>query len=97
MAVTNFSFQVIGDTRDKCIEEMDRVALDIMQVIGGSPWLTIDDDVQRRPMSHNPAGEEDFHYHGSKRVIYQGAMKIRDMPLPPGTEPQTNDRSDDDH
>lgn len=94
MAVTEFSFTVVSGTRDECMEEMDAITLQILQVIGGEPWLAIDDDVARQPL-HNgpPITDNDFAYLGKKRMVFGGPSKLKpDTPLPEGVKPQHNDR-----
>lgn len=45
--VASFQINVISQTREGCIDAMDRLSLEIMQLIGGEPWLTTDDDVKK--------------------------------------------------
>ena len=96
MAVTDFQFHVVAPNRDKCLSEMDAISLGIQQVIGGDPWMAVDDDVARRPLTNEPKNEDDFTYHGTKRMIYMGPATIRDMEgFPPGVTPQDVDKNGD--
>lgn len=98
MAVTDFTINVVAQTRDKCFDEMDRISFGILQVIGGDPWLTIDDDVNRRPKVQVPREDDDFLYHGSRRLMYQGPAVITKGELPPNVTPQDVDKeATDDH
>ena len=100
MAVTDFQFNVVSGTRDKCIEEMDSISLQMLQIIGGNPWITVEDEITRQPMTMPPQKEEDFVYKGTRHMLYQGPGYIRDnQPLPPHVTPQNNDKDamSDDH
>lgn len=99
MAVTDFTINVVSQTREKCFDEMDRVSFDVMQIIGGDPWLTIDDDVNRRLKVQHPTVDEDFLYHGTRRIMYQGPAVVEKGELPPNVTPQHVDKDavDDDH
>ena len=94
MAVSYFEFNVVGNTREEVVDEMDRVSLDILQILGGAPWLTIDDDTTRIPKHQNQLkDEEDFAYKGTRKVVYQGPMIVGvGQGLPPGVERQNVDK-----
>lgn len=93
MAVTDFTINVVAASRDACIAEMDDISLQIMQAVGGDPWLSVDDDVQRRAISNMPKGEDDFAYHGTRRMVFQGPMLNRSNDvMPPGMNPQKTEK-----
>jgi hypothetical protein len=95
MAVTDFQFNIVSGSRDKCIAEMDDIALQITTAIGGDPWMTVEDEVTRQPMTMPPQKEDDFIYKGTRHMIYQGPGFIRgNQPLPPDVTPQNNDKGD---
>jgi hypothetical protein len=96
VAVTMFEFSVLSDKRDDVIREMDAIALQILQAVGGEPWVAVDDDVQRKPMSPNPTSDDDFAYFGKRSMVFKGPMKFGDNSLPfhDGFRPQKGESDD---
>lgn len=85
MPVSEFSFTVVGETRDKVAAEMDEVTLRFLDQVGGEPWLAIDDDIQRQAMVNGQlVSDQQFSYVGRKRMLFRGPMNMHNM------EPLTN-------
>lgn len=103
MAVTEISFSVISPTRDECVAEMDKLAFDVQNMIGGDPWVLVDDDIQRRCLGANPLDADSYAYFGSKKLAYTGPHHMRPSEgMPPGVSFQHTDKekrggTDDNH
>lgn len=75
--VTEFAFKVVGRTRDECIEIADRAAHEFLSVVGGEPWIMLDDDWQRRSIGHGErpitlADDQGFYYTGVRKYMFNG-------------------------
>lgn len=89
MAVTEFGFTVFAKTRNEATEEMDAITLQILQIVGGEPWVAFDDDVTRKATTPNPVSEDDFYYVGRKRMFFKGPINIMEqLPFHDGFRPQ---------
>lgn len=78
MPVAEFSLEVRANTREKAIEEIDAISNRVLLDIGGEPWLAVDDDVQKTPISQNAfqMGEDGFVFVAKKRYLYKGPSRI---------------------
>lgn len=94
MAVVSFQIECFANTREAVNEELDRLSLDILNLVGGAPWLTIDDDTTRIAKHQNALKDnDDFAYKAVRKVAYQGPMVIGEgQGLPPGVERQNIDK-----
>lgn len=75
--VTQFTFGVIGRSRDETIAAADDVANAILAELGGEPWLMVDDDWDRNHVSDSKqplllADDQGFFYTGKRRYVFNG-------------------------
>jgi hypothetical protein len=72
-AVLQFGFKVVARTRDEALALMDDVALAVLDNVGGSSWVSNDDDVQKQ---HKPglvfSDEHGYAYFGERTMQFTG-------------------------
>jgi hypothetical protein len=99
LPVAEFSLEVRANSRESAIEEIDRLSNDVLALVGGTPWLAVDDDVQKVPITQEAwqIGDDGFVFVAKKRYIYKGPSKIgpethfHDMYHPQKTEEGRDD------
>lgn len=89
--VASFQINVIAQTRDGCIEAMDRMSLEILQMIGGEPWVVTDDDIKKMQASGMLIADgQGFVYQGLRTNHFKGPFVDNDaQPMHDGFRPQT--------
>jgi len=72
--VTDILFMVQGRTRDECLAKADEVGNRILNMLGGEPWVMLDDDWQRVPPPNMSTLTDDqgFMYSGRRRYQFKG-------------------------
>jgi hypothetical protein len=95
MALTQFQFTVLGDSRTGVLDEMDRLEHLILDRAGGEPWLSTSDDITKVriegiPLNHQKA----FMYKGIKECVFVGPQVIESNPYMDGFRPQKDEDDD---
>lgn len=74
--VAEIALQTQGTSRDDVLGHTDRLAIDILNNIGGHPWIMMDDDITRNhgPGSHL-ADDQGFLYICKRRYVFGGPTK----------------------
>lgn len=73
--VSQFQVTGIGTSRDECIGVLDDVCNEILNNVGGAPWMMADDDIKRVQAAQvaPPLADEDgFLYLGVRTLVYRG-------------------------
>lgn len=86
IVVPEFGFVVHGRHREPTISWADDLGNQIMQAVGGEPWIMLDDDWKRTMPSERftICDDQVFMYQGIRRYIFRG-------PLVGSTETPTHD------
>lgn len=74
--VAEFAFAVHGATRDATIAKADDVANRILSMLGGEPWVKVDDDFRRMfpPERLTITDDQGFMYQGAVRYQFKGPL-----------------------
>lgn len=78
-SVLKFSFEVIGETRDDVLAELDNVCNEIILNQGGEPWVVVQDEVKKQAVSTQALLANDaagIFYHGTRAVLFTGPTKL---------------------
>lgn len=91
MAISEFSFQGQGTTRDATLMAADALAIDILDKIGGQPWVMVDDDVDRISAPGAAlADDQGYLYVAKRRYVFAGPVK-ESPDMKPGMQIQKGD------
>lgn len=78
-----------GNNRDDGLAFLDNLSLEIMDLVGGTPWVKVDDDVQRMLQAgHASVDEQGFLYVFKRRYMFQGPVREGFGPIQFGHEVQ---------
>lgn len=94
---TRISYNVAATTRDECIARMDELGLAFLDIVGGAPWVAIDDDFKKvepqEPVTL--ADDQGYIYVGVRTYIFKGPnLKDLSQPTHPGFEVQKGINTD---
>lgn len=71
--ISTFSFIVQARTRDECIERMDELGLAVLEIVGGAPWVAVDDDIKKvHAAQYALSDDQGFAYQGERRYVFHG-------------------------
>lgn len=76
VVVVEFSMLLHGRTRDACIAKADEISRGVLDLIGGEPWLMLDDDFTRvqPPERLTIVDDQGFVYLGRRKYHFQGPL-----------------------
>lgn len=82
--IAEFAIAIQGTNRDETIQVADNLCIEMLDKVGGFPWVMVDDDWTR---THAPgsvlADDHGFLYTGKRRYVFHGPVK--EMPdMKPG-------------
>lgn len=88
VAIAEFALQIQGTTRDETLMAADGLSIEVLDSIGGHPWIMVDDDITRNNGQGNHlADDQGYLYIAKRRYVFGGPVK--DYPgIRPGHEVQ---------
>lgn len=73
--VPQFTFTVIAETRDECLARMDELGRQVLDILGGAPWLKVDDDVKKAQSPYSLKDDQGYVYVGTATYQFNGPLK----------------------
>ena len=67
-----FSFSVLADTRDACLEKMDNTGREVLDLLGGVPWVQSDDDIKKVSATSTIRDDQGMCYVGTATYQFRG-------------------------
>lgn len=87
VAIVKFDMQAFGKNRDETLAYLDRVAAEIIDTIGGVPWMVVNDDIEKvqvPPGQNTLRDDQGFAYHCQRTVVFQGPLMDGSLPVHEG-------------
>lgn len=94
-SVIKFEFRVQGQSKEECIEAIDKAVLDLITKEGGEPWVRLAEKYEMVTLNQTLALTGDpngFTWVGDCTVLFAGPTKISfEQPFRDGFRPQAED------
>ena len=74
--ISEFSIQAQGTVRDETLLATDNLSIEVLDKIGGQPWIMVDDDISRNNAPGNRlADDQGYLYVAKRRYVFAGPVK----------------------
>lgn len=74
VVIAGVHFEAMGTTRSEVFEALDRLADEIVEAIGGTPWVTVIDSINKIEAPASVKDDQGMCYVGTRRVTFSGPM-----------------------